>query len=237
MKILSIDVETTWTDPVSPKQARIREIGAVLYDWNVQRPLRIFSECIFESDHPPSPKELVDLTGITDAMARKYGIPLVTGLIVTNELLRDCDYVAAHNGNVFDKIVFQAEFERQGMVMFERPWIDTKTDVPYPAHIKTRKLSHLCAELGFVNPFAHRAMFDALSTLEVLKRFNIDDVVKLANEKTVRVCAEVTYSEREKAKKAGFYWDPDNKEWFKELKESQVASSEFNFNTYIKENA
>lgn len=237
MKILSLDFESTWQTPVDPKHLRIREVGAVLFDWPSQRPLRIYSELIYEPDQPPSPKELVDLTGITDEMAKEYGISLGDSLAELFKLISKCDYVLAHNGNIFDKILLECEAARLNLMVPVKPWLDTKTDVLYPANIKSRKLVHLCAEMGFVNPFAHRAVFDCLSTLEVLKRFDINEVIALSKEKTVRIIAEVSYKDKDQAKGLGYYWNGEEKYWFKEVKERFVESekAQATFNVYTQE--
>lgn len=237
MKILSLDLETTFLNPINTSQIRIKEIGAVLYDWNLKRPLKMISEFIYEEDHPPSPQELVDLTGITDDMCKEYGISLSSGLHLLSTLMSRADFVLAHNGNSFDKPVLEAEYGRCGYMMPQLHWIDSKTDVPYPSHVKTRKLVHLCAEMGFVNPFAHRALFDALSTLNVVKNFDMEEVIAISKEPTVRLVAEVSFAEKDKAKVLGYYWDGENKQWFKEVKERYVATEKnlATFNVYTRE--
>lgn len=224
IKLLVLDYETSWTTPVNPRQCRIHEIGAVLYDWHAYKPLKMLSEFVYEDDHVTSPKELIDLTGITDDMRKEWGLSLKEGLRRQALLMEKCDFVVAHNGNEFDKIVYQNECERVGILPVDKPWIDTKVDVEYPPAIKTTKLTYLCAEHGFVNPFSHRAIFDALSTAKLLKMYDIEKVIELSKQTTVQVVASVGYENRQLAKDRGYHFDGERKLWKKHLKEKAAEA-------------
>lgn len=226
MKILGMDYETTWTEPVNPKQARPLEIGAVLYDMEEDKPLRLYSEMIYEDDHPESPEPLVKLTGITDKMRMDYGVSTREAHNAFNGLMKQADFIVAHNGNVFDKIIYESECERIGLQKVEKEWIDTKVDVPYPPEIKTTKLTYLCTEHLFLNPFAHRALFDVLSMIEILKKYDINEVIELAKQPTFKVVANVSYHDRQQAKDRGYHWDGENKQWTKIVKQAKAEQEE-----------
>lgn len=224
--LLGLDFETTWTEPVNTKQARITEIGAVLFDWERLKPLEIYSKLVWDSSYPKSPFELIQLTGITDEMLENRGIKPATAFNELNTLMLQCDHVVAHNGTGFDKPIYQAECDRHGIQAVKKPWIDTKIDIKFPPTIKSRSLVHLAAEHGFVNPFSHRALFDVLSMFKILERYSLVDVLKLSQEPMVYSIAKVSYEDRDKAKRAGYYWDGDNKRWFKPMKKSQFIEEE-----------
>ena len=219
MLLLGLDYETTWTEPVTPSLARPIEVGAVLYDTEKRSPVKIYSDMIWSEDHPVSPPDLVALTGLTDEMRKEHGVGPSLAHLNLNELILSCDYVVAHNGLEFDKIVYEAEAELLGRESVEKPWIDTKTDVPYPDHIKTRKLTHLAAEHGFANPFQHRALFDVLTMITVMENYSFEEIINLSKQPNVTAIAEVTFHEKDLAKKRGYYWDGENKLWKKVFKE------------------
>lgn len=222
MLLLGIDFETTYSTPVNPMLARPIEVGAVLWDVKRKKPLKMYSELIYHPDHPESPKELVSLTGIDDEMRQLYGdIPAVV-MTELNKLVKMADYVVAHNGNEFDKVVYQEECERLSLQPVDRPWIDTKTDIPFRDGVRTTKLTYLCAEHGFANPFQHRALFDVLSMLHLLNMYNIKEVVELSKQPNVRVIASVSYQDKDLAKERGYHWDGENKRWTKILKEQKA---------------
>jgi DNA polymerase-3 subunit epsilon len=214
--ILGLDFETTWQ--LNTKLTRPLEIGAVLLDETTNKVMAMQSDFLFDDSHPVSPKELVDLTGITDDMRKEYGILPKEGFKKLHSLMEKADYIVAHNGNMFDKPIYLEECERLGLAPVEKHWIDTKTDVPYRKDIKSSKLTHLCAEHGFVNPFAHRALFDSLSMLKLLSFYNFQEILELSKEETFEVTATVDYSRRNEAKNLGYYWNGEEKKWQKQMK-------------------
>lgn len=220
MKILSLDFETTWTNPVDVKKARITEIGAVLYDWETKKPLVMYSQYVHDSDYPESPAELVELTGITDETLKRYGLAPIRALTDLNHLINQADFVVAHNGSNFDKPLYYAECERNGIFPIAAHWLDSRMDIQYPKSISSRKLTFLAAEHGFLNPFSHRALFDCMTTFEILKRYDIEKVIELSKQPMIHAIAKVSFQDKHLAKDAGYYWDGEKKVWFKPMKES-----------------
>lgn len=219
IKILALDYETEWATPVNPLLIRPLEVGAVLTKQTLEglEVIEEYNTLIYEKDHMVSPKELVQLTGITDQMRMEEGISSWTAHNNLNDMLKDCDYVMAHNGNQFDKIVYEEECARLGIKHVVRPWIDTKVDLPLPDHIKTRKLTHLWAEHKLEG--AHRAIFDVNLMLEIFSHYDLLEVIELSKQPTIKLIASVSYHDRNLAKDRGYYWDGENKRWTKELKE------------------
>jgi DNA polymerase III alpha subunit (gram-positive type) len=225
MYILGLDLETTGTDP---NKDQITEVGAVIWDVTAKKPVKFLSEIVKGADLPLS-DEVVEITGITDADINDWGKDLEPVLSELCEMAAQCEFIVAHNGRAFDKVVLDRhlmQFEGLGIA---KPWIDTMTDVPYPGTMKTRKLSYLAAEHGFLNPFSHRAVFDVLSMMKVLSFYDIQDVVALQQSPLVRVVAEVTYEQRDKARLSGFRWDRNSKQWFIEVKQMQLEEMSFPF--------
>ena len=185
---------------------------------NMRSPLFIQSDFIHSSAHPPSPPELIDLTGFSDATRQEFGLLPPEGLRGLIHLMKLADYVVAHNGNEFDKIVMQTECERYGLDMPDTPWIDTKTDIEYPKHIKTTKLTYLCAEHEIPHAGAHRAIFDTQAMMRILALYDLDKVIELSKQPTVKVIAQVSYDDRQLAKDRGYHWNPQDKIWAKSMK-------------------
>ncbi len=226
MKILGIDFETTWANPVNVNVMKITEIGAVLVEWETKKPLEMLSLLINDPDIPPSPPELVELTGLTDEIRLEYGVENKTAFAQLCKLMEKADFCVAHNGNSFDKPLLNCELDRLGMKMPLTPWLDSKTDVPYPKNVKSTKLSYLAADHGFANPFAHRALFDVLTMVKVLGHYDLNEVIALSKEETKTVVASVSFQEKHLARDRGYYWNPDDKIWCKDMKESKVAAEQ-----------
>jgi DNA polymerase III subunit epsilon len=225
MLLLGLDFETTGLDFTAD---RIIEIGAVLWNTETGVPHRLMSVLVQHADQPPLTDEIVALTGITQEMIEEEGVPILTVWRGLLQLMKRVDAVVAHNGTGFDKPMFDAQNERLGssvaaLLLPDVLWVDTCMDVPYPEKITTRKLVHLAAEHGFLNPFAHRAVFDVLTMMTVLQRYDIAAVMESARQPTVRIRAMVTYDDREKAKARGYRWDGASKTWTKSVKAHKLT--------------
>ena len=223
-RFLAIDLETTGRDPL---KHRITEIGWCLQSYDEDAPLRLKSDLILPADdEPPMDDEVIAVTGITDGLRREFGVPLHEALRDFHDAARKADYVVAH----------KAGFERSflGVHAFGDPldplsrysWIDTLEDIPYPASIgENRTLIYLCAVHGFLNPFSHRAVFDAMSAAKLLRCYPLDEVVRRSRASRIRLMAwGLPYDRREEAKALRFHWDPARKVWFKEIREYELES-------------
>jgi DNA polymerase-3 subunit epsilon len=162
MKVLGLDFEITG---LSPENDRITEVGAVLWDWNLSAPVCLLSS--FVDPQRAIPAEITALTGITDQLIEDYARTEEDVFADLDYLISRADCVMAHNGTTFDKPFCVAAYSRVGRVIPNKPWLDTRTDIKYPEHITTRNLRHLASEHSFLNPFAHRAVFDVLTMLKV----------------------------------------------------------------------
>lgn len=218
MKILGVDFETTGLDSTKD---RIIEIGAVLWEWETSKPLSLLSELVIVGE--PLPEEITRITGITDADLSSFGIDEKAAFWQLCDMMQGCDYVMAHNGNAFDKLFFDQAATRLGRSA-EKVWLDTKLDIKFPDHITTRNLRHLASEHGFLNPFAHRAVFDVLTMLKVASLYDLDEIVSRALEPTLFVQALVSFEDKDKAKARGYYWHGPSRCWWRSFKASEYAS-------------
>lgn len=229
MLLLGVDVETTGLDL---EKDRITEIGAVLWDTNGGKPIKLMNELCYSCvDYPSITDEITRITGITQDMLNKHAVQPPVALRKLDAMMSWGDYVVAQNGLNFDKPLIEKAFLRAGI---ERPpckWIDTKCDIPYPPEIKAPySLTHLAAQHGIVNQFPHRAVFDVLSMLKILSLYNLDEVIKYANSPAVVVQAIIPapWEDEGKGKTAAqarrYAWDSSKKIWYKVLKDFQVEA-------------
>jgi DNA polymerase-3 subunit epsilon len=142
----------------------------------------------------------------------------------------------AHNAP-FDRGFLLAELDRHQIaapVLRGLPWIDTLHDIPFATQPDSKKLKYLASDHGFINPFAHRAVFDVLTMLRVLSEYDLSTVVGRAQTPDIIIRAVVPHPKRDgglgkdKAKLAGFRWqDVDGKQyplmWVKKIKESELG--------------
>jgi DNA polymerase III subunit epsilon len=234
MLILGLDFETTG---LSSEQDRITEVGAVLWHWETSTPIALLSSLVYPGI--PIPAEITKLTGITEEMVSDYGRPESEVFADLRYLHGRSDYVMAHNGTTFDKLFFEAALKRLGWIDTGKPWLDTKIDIRYPEQITTRNLRHLASEHQFLNPFAHRAVFDVLTMLKVASLYPLEEIIARSQEKVIYLRALVSFDDKEKAKARGYYWCGSQKIWWKSLKESDaiVEVRECGFQTAVLDRA
>lgn len=206
--VLGIDLETTGLDN---KNDVVTEIGAVLWDTQKNEPIKFFNKLI-KIDRPV-PEMIVKLTGIDDELLNKFGEESNKVWLDLKEFIKDADCLIAHNAP------FDRGFIEQHGFKIDKLWIDSSVDVPYDESIQTRKLTHLAAEHGFVNPFSHRAVTDVLTMLQVVSNYDWSEVITNAQTPNATMRAMVTYDQNKKAKDAGYRWDGEKKIWFKNVKE------------------
>lgn len=226
MILLGIDVETTG---LSIEEDDIIEIGAVFYDWEKKSPVTLISE--FIRTNKTIKDEAAEVHGISRNELSLYGKNLDG--VLTNIYFQWLNFgkppFVAHNGSVFDRKMIEPKLFNAVGKTFETFWIDTVTDIPYPKHIQTRKLSYLASEHGFINPFPHRAVFDVLTMFKVLSHYNIEEVISISKSPMIKVIANVKFEEKHKAKDKGFYWNPDEKYWFKTMRNFQLEQVSLDF--------
>lgn len=217
MLVLGIDVETTGLDV---SKDVVTEVAAVMWDTDLKIPVKILSEIIDIGEKEVSP-EASEISGLTREICSKYGAPLVTALCELATLMEKADMILAHNAP-FDKGMVEAAFKSQNLddlQMPEKLWADSSCDVQYPEKMATRKLTYLAAEHNFVNPLAHRALFDVMTMFQIVDRYDWDLIKKWAETPNLEVRANVSYHDREKAKARGYRWNAEEKVWVKQVKE------------------
>lgn len=226
MRVLGFDVETTGLDP---QKDRIIEVGAVLWDVEQKVPLKTISDIVKQEGAVVS-EEITKITGITPAMVDEFGVePLNMVAVLNNAVAMGVDYIVAHNGENFDKPFLMNELDRLGIgpdvSLRKIPWIDTRSDIPFEKEPESRRLKHLALDLGFINPFPHRAVFDVLTMLKVLSHYDITKIVEYQKVPWITVRAVVSYDDRQKAKDLRYQWEKAGdktfpKCWVKRIKQT-----------------
>ena len=157
--IVVLDFESTG---LNTKKARVMEIGAVkLIGGTVADSLSLMV-----NPQEIIPQDVVDLTGITQAMVADKETA-DTAIPKLMEFIGDCP-IAAHNAS-YDAALLQAELKRVGLPPYEGPVIDTLSFSRklYP-EMKSHKLKSVCKHLGVNLKNAHRAVHDATATAQCL---------------------------------------------------------------------
>lgn len=221
-RILAIDCESTGRDV---KVDRATEIGAILYDVDIKKPLLTYGCLVYDvldKTFPTITAEINNITGITQEMLNEFGKPAHAVLKNLNRIVSEHkpEYLVAHNGYSFDFPLLEAELNRVSLnfcqELREIKRLDTLLDINYPK-MGSRKLDHIAAAHKFVNPFSHRALFDCLTMVEIISRYDFDAILKYKEIPWTYVRAMVGYDDRQKAKDANFKWQEINGRTFPKM--------------------
>lgn len=209
------DLECT---SVEPRSAFIIEWALLRYCTDSKKIVSVDTELVKLPERLEISKEIEDLTGITNALLESHGRHRVESFMKLQDCLRKTDMIVAHNGVAYDFQVLSCEFAGAGFEEVKLPVIDTMFDVPYPESMKTRKLSYLAAEHGFINPLAHRALSDCITLWKIFTQYDFESIRAIAATPIVEVRADVKFSEKDLAKKAAYRWDAARKIWCKTMR-------------------
>lgn len=225
--VCGVDLETTGLDL---NKDIIIEAAAVI--WDVERKIPVMTMCDMVKIPGGLPPEISEITGITADDLNDYGKPWETVAQTLVDMMKSCNYVMAHNGLDFDKPMLSRCLTNIEKEMPDRVWIDTMLDIPYPKTMKSKKLAHLAAEHFFINPFAHRALFDVLTMLKVASMYDMHELIASAKSPLVKVqalCAKPWEDggvSTDEAKQLGYKWDGNLKQWCKRIRQRQLEKEE-----------
>lgn len=228
MIVLGLDLETTGLDTGSDRPI---ELAYVLWDTEDKKAVVMENYLLYDDSYPTLTEEITKLTGIKLVELEKYSVQPQVAL---NHLLdfvsrHNPSYIVSHNGEMFDKPLLLAELHRQGFQdtsLQTLPWVDTRTDLPFVEVPDSMKLKHLACDMGFINPFPHRALSDVLTMLKVMSQFEFSEIEKLRSIPWITVRAVVDFDNKEKAKARRYSWEKIGeevfpKQWVKRIKENK----------------
>lgn len=224
--VLGLDLETTGLDT---QKDRIIELGYILWDTDLKKAILTYGK-LFNIGNTLS-AEATRVTKITQDDLINYGEDPKAELFRLLEFIGKYKpkYIVAHNGESYDKPLLHSELRRHDIdasLISPIPWIDTRRDLPFKEEPDSRKLEHLAASHGFLNPHSHRALFDVLTMLKLMSHYELKEIEAYRTIPWVLVRANVSIAEKDLAKKRKFYWDPNKKMWLKEIKANQIAAEE-----------
>ena len=208
-----LDVETTG---INAKNDQIIEIG--LLEFSVvqnQRPQITRMYGSLQDPGIPISKEIEQLTGLSDAVVKGH----VIDWAFVGSVLAKASVVIAHNAE-FDRQFIEASGKIQGIAPH---WACSLRHIDWRRHgYRQMGLTYLAADHGFLNPFAHRAVFDCATTFRLVAP-HLDELITRSYEKEFTVHALASpFESKDVLKKRGYHWDPHMRCWVTIVPESRL---------------
>lgn len=229
--LLVVDTETTGLDP---KTCKIVEVAAAIYHVPTKSVLAQVAGLI----PIEGPNLCEQINRITDAMlaaALDMGRLREVAYTVLN-WAKAVDAIVAHNAP-FDRGFCEAHLE--GFSELGKPWVCSRNDLVFPKTTTSKKLVHIAADHALVNPNAHRALSDVQTLCNLLSEIpDLADQLAGTRKPAVTLKALVSFDDKDKAKAAGFFWEPAKKAWLKTVRavdetELRGIRSSFGFDVMV----
>lgn len=200
-RLLGVDFETGEDFHKGKEENFITEAGLAL--WDSGHGL-IDSISLLMNAGKPLAEKVTRLTHIKQEMVDKYGHSEEYVASILNYNVQRAEFLVAHN-IAFDKYYLEALLAKYGY-SFDKPWIDTMTDVPYPEDCYDRGLMYLTAYHKIINYHAHRGLPDVMAMFTVLEKYDIREVVKNSQSPRVAIVGLTSPDQNEVLKQHRFRW-------------------------------
>jgi len=211
---LIVDLETTGLDPLNDK---IVEIGIVEFGVEGDEPPRV-TRCYGALDDPGveiSP-EVQRITGLEPRIlaGQRIDWEAVRGFFAKASI------AIAHNAD-FDRRFLERSGRLDGLQVH---WGCSMRHIDWRKHnFNTLSLNYLAADHGFVNPFAHRAVFDCATTFRLVAPYLPELIARSYEREYLVKATHSPFESKELLKQRGYRWDPEERCWMRIVPESALT--------------
>lgn len=214
---LIVDLETTGTDP---QKDQVVEVGLIEFGVTTDASGKMRADMLegwsaLQDPGQPLSPEISRLTGLTDEM--------LAGRAVDWQHVRDrmgrASVVIAHNAP-FDRAFLKKRPELAGV---NPHWACSVKHINWRKHgFRTRALNYLAADHGFVNPFAHRALFDCATTFRLVAPY-MDELIRRSYLREFNVVATgAVFETKDILRQRGYRWNSETRLWSRQLLEDEM---------------
>lgn len=214
---LIVDLETTGTDP---QKDQVIEVGIIEFgvtsgpDGSLRADMISGYSSLQDPGQPLSP-EITKLTGLTDGMVSGHRVDWDR----VREMLSRASVVIAHNA-AFDRGFLQRRPELAGV---NPHWACSVKHINWRKHgFRTRALNYLAADHGFVNPFAHRALFDCATTFRLVAPYMEELIRRSYLREFLVVATGAPFETKDTLRQHGYRWNPEARVWARQMLEDEL---------------
>jgi DNA polymerase-3 subunit epsilon len=205
---LIVDLETTG---LNPNENGIIELGLLEFKFLDSGSSVISSmySGLQDPGHPIS-QEVTQLTGLDDVAVRGQNVDWS----LVRHYWERADIVVAHNAE-FDRSFLASVKEIRDV---KKHWACSVRHIDWRSKkFASMKLNYLAADHGFVNPFAHRALFDCATTYRLISPY-LSELISASHEPEIEISAVGSPFESKDILRAnGYRWDAERRVWRKRV--------------------
>ena len=212
-----VDLETTGLDPLKDQ---VVEVGLIEFAVSPDsagglRAGMTGGYSALQDPGQPLPPEVAKLTGLSDDLLVGQSVDWT----VVRKTLSRASIVIAHNA-AFDRAFLERRPELDGI---KPHWACSVKHINWRQHgFKTRALNYLAADHGFVNPFAHRALFDCATTFRLVAPY-LEELIRRSYLGEYLVSATgAAFETKDILRINGYRWNPEARVWAKNLLEDEL---------------
>lgn len=210
MILVGLDIEATGLDKVKDRPI---EVGVALWTTKFNRSLETRA-LLVQSDGVKVTDEITEITGINQGMVDKFGYSSEEAFDETVYFVNQAEAIVAFNGRRFDIPMFYQWAKRIKKIFPDKQVIDPYEDLP----MRGQELITMCAKMGiYYDP--HEAGADVSAMLRLTGKFDFELVLTRAKSSVLIIQSKQDRNNNAAAKKHKFRWNPDEKIWWKAVKE------------------
>ncbi len=206
---LILDVETTGLDCSKDRIIELAFIKfAIVPESLVLRILSTYSA--LEDPGIEISSEITQITGLDNSILQGQKIDWE----MVKRTLEEASIVVAHNAD-FDRGFIE---KRAELSTIKKHWACSLKHIRWKKHgFKTRALNYLAADHGFLNPFAHRALFDCATTFRLIQKY-FSELLELSYQpEMIFFATNAAFGKKDLLKNADYQWNGDQKVWSKRV--------------------
>ena len=208
-----VDLETTGLDS---SKDQIMEIG--LIEFGVEgEAAPVITRCYGALQDPgvSISEEVLRITGLTEASLKGQTIDWK----IVRSFFEKSSLVIAHNAD-FDRGFLEASGKIADLSLH---WACSMRHINWHKHRFTSlSLNYLAADHGFVNPFAHRAIFDCATTFRVIAP-HLQELIQRSYEREFTIKAVGSpFESKDVLKQRGYRWDQQDRCWHRVVAASEL---------------
>ena len=206
---LIVDVETTGLDPSKDKIIEFACIKFAIIPETFD--LKILST--YSSLEDPGiavSAEITKITGLDNAILHNQKVDWN----IVRTALEEASIVVAHNAE-FDRGFIENRVE---LAEIKKHWACSLKHIRWKKHgFNSRALNYLAADHGFINPFAHRALFDCATTFRLIQNYFAELHELSFQPEMIFFATNATFSKKDLLRDADYRWNNEQRVWSKRV--------------------